>query len=48
MKIKVLVKRTKEILIIEVKDYGGVLIWGTDENGNYRRLRKNEIEIIEE
>lgn len=48
MKIKVLVKRTKQILIIDVKDYGGTLIFGTDQNGYYRRLRKSEIEIIEE
>lgn len=48
MKIKVLVKRTKEVLIIDVKDFSGVIIWGNDEKGNYRRLRRNEIEIIEE
>lgn len=48
MKIKVLVKRTRETLTIEVKDYGGTLIFGTDQNGYYRRLRKSEIEIIEE
>lgn len=46
MKIELLVIRTRERVTLEVKDFGGTLIFGTDQNGNYRRLRRNEIIIL--